>query len=48
MTFAISYKVKGIDHGAVVLSGLDAQGLADVIAYAARFGEVTDVSISTY
>lgn len=48
MTFAICYTVKGIDHGPVVLSGLDAQGLADTIAYAARFGQVVDVSITTY
>ena len=46
MTFAICYTVKG--YSPVVLSGLDAQGLADVVVYASQFGEVGDVSISTY
>ena len=46
MTYAICYTVKG--YSPVVLSGLDAQGLADVIVYASGFGTVSDVSISAY
>ena len=48
MTFAIVYTVKGLDHGPIVLSGLTAQGLADALAYSGRFGEIVDVSITTY
>jgi len=46
MTYAIAYTVKG--YSPAVLSGLDAQGIVDAIIYASQFGEVEDVSISTY
>ena len=45
LVFAIAYTVLGQSY---VLSGLDAQGLADSIAYSAAFGPVTHVTISTY
>lgn len=44
-TFAVAYRV-GDER--VVLSGLDSQGLADVLVYSSRFGEVCDVSVSSY
>jgi len=46
MTYSLCYTVKGYDP--VVLSGLDAQGVADSIVYASKYGDVNDVSISTY
>jgi hypothetical protein len=46
MTYSLCYTVKGYDP--VVLSGLDAQGVADSIVYASKYGDVNDVSITTY